>query len=319
MKLEKKLKKVGISLVVGVSIAMGVISTYSFADGLNRTVGGFRLDGDDTQYIFFGEVPSGDKYLKKAQGKEIMWKVNNNYVDGEKTEDVLRISIRRDKVKNKGSERGISDCFNAKEGGVVLDSNGEIREMKEIINKVKDVKESILEKILKILHIAKDKKVKQKTRRVEYIDIDIPVANIIYKSSGNNKCCEVGSLKALSKLDVSKNKLTILDDDRKEFQVEEDEVIGKPGDVVKLSYHNAILNEDQDKEYISAIIKDTKGDALYYGKISNVLYAEGDVSVQLPNNINAGEYELIVLQEQENGARRTNYAGFDVVRLVIEK
>ncbi|MBP5426530.1 MAG: hypothetical protein J6Y29_01310 [Clostridiales bacterium] len=311
----KEQKNKFISLITGISIVAGIMSASVFASYAEKTVGGFDLEIDSSQYIFFGEVPDNGMYTTRARGRDILWQVRDDIV---LEKDVLSISTNKKKIQRRDSKVNMKDYFTLKEGNVIKNKEGDIIEVKEKIKgKVKEEANNILDKILNKL---KQKyKEEQEEKEVSHIKVDIPVSSIIYKSSGNWKWCELGEFKLVNRLNASKNKLTLLDEERNNFKVAEEEISAKPGDNIDLNYHNAVAGEEGGSEYISAIIKDRNGDALYYGKFENTTCEEGIVSIKMPKRIKAGEYELMILTEEENGIRRTNYAGFDIVRLTIKK
>lgn len=99
-------------------------------------------------------------------------------------------------------------------------------------------------------------------------------------------------------------KLTLLDSSRK-FAVTEENANGKPGDTVTLNYTGATIGEN---EYISVIIADSNGSALYYGRVAQPDSANGQVEIKIPASLAAGEYTLNVFSEQYNGDYMTDYA-----------
>ena len=99
-------------------------------------------------------------------------------------------------------------------------------------------------------------------------------------------------------------KLTLLDETR-EFAVTEQTVSGKPGDTITLNYTGATTGEN---EYISVIIADSNGSALYYGRVAQPDSANGQVEIKIPASLAAGEYTLNVFSEQYNGDYMTDYA-----------
>lgn len=310
MKRERRSKNF-ISLISGVAVVIGSMSMSAFADGQLKTVGGFRLDGSEVQYIFFGKVPNNDKYFENVKGSEIMWKINDSRKSEGENKDILSMSIKREKIKSNESDNEISDCFSKKEEKVISDKDGEIT---EVIERVKKVHNSIKDKLLNMF-----RETEKCIRKEDRININIPVSNIIYKTSGNSRGSDLGVFKAVKNISANKNKLTIIDETRALFKVDEDEVEGLADNEIMLNYHNVVSTYKQGKEYISAIIKNTEGDAQYYGKFLHVCNEEGTVSIKLPSDIGEGEYELMILTEQENGAKKTNYAGFDIVKLVVKK
>ena len=55
-----------------------------------------------------------------------------------------------------------------------------------------------------------------------------------------------------------------------------------------------------DNEYISAVLADSNGEAVYYGKIMQPTSADGVVSVEFPNGVATGSYTLKIFNEQVN-------------------
>ena len=71
-------------------------------------------------------------------------------------------------------------------------------------------------------------------------------------------------------------------------------------------------------DYISAILCDGNGDALYYGTVANAK-ASGTQDMTMPAGLEAGTYTLKVFSEQRNGAKETDYAGaFKEITLTVE-
>ena len=108
-------------------------------------------------------------------------------------------------------------------------------------------------------------------------------------------------------------KLTIVDDSRK-FAITQDIVRGTAGSSISVNYTNASIGAN---EYISAIIKDTSGEALYHAKLDTVSNSNGSVSMDIPDDIEPGEYMLVIYNELERGSYNTNYAGYDTLILVV--
>ena len=99
-------------------------------------------------------------------------------------------------------------------------------------------------------------------------------------------------------------KLTLLDNSRN-FAVTETEVSGISSGNVTLHYAGATIGEN---EYISVIIADSNGSALYYGRVAQPDSANGQVEIKIPASLAAGEYTLNVFSEQYNGDYMTDYA-----------
>ena len=82
-------------------------------------------------------------------------------------------------------------------------------------------------------------------------------------------------------------------------------VKAQPGNNVTLTYSGAAVGEN---EYISAILTDESGDALYYGRLAQPTAANGTVTVTIPADLASGEYTLKLFSEQYNGDKMTDYA-----------
>ena len=132
---------------------------------------------------------------------------------------------------------------------------------------------------------------------------------------------------AISKIaDYSGNdwKVTLKDADR-EFKVTESNASGKPGETITLSYTGAtIYNKDSTpNEYISVIITDSNGDAIYYGRITQPTSTNGKVNITIPSDLANGKYTLNVFSEQYNGGanddtKLTDYASeFSTIKLTV--
>ena len=109
-------------------------------------------------------------------------------------------------------------------------------------------------------------------------------------------------------------KLTLLDDSRS-FSVTETTVSGDRGTTVTLHYSGATTGIN---EYISVLLTDEQGNALYYGRVAEPNSAEGEVSLTIPDALAVGTYTLNVFSEQYNGDYQTDYASaFEAVTLTV--
>ena len=111
-------------------------------------------------------------------------------------------------------------------------------------------------------------------------------------------------LTAVGNYDGNEWKLTLLDDSRN-FSVTETTVSGDPGTTVTLHYSGATTGTN---EYISVLLTNEQGNALYYGRVAEPNSAEGEVSLTIPDALAAGTYTLNVFSEQYNGDYQTDYA-----------
>jgi len=101
-------------------------------------------------------------------------------------------------------------------------------------------------------------------------------------------------------------------------------VTAKAGSTIQLTYSGAATG---DNEYVSVILTDDRGNALYYGRLvntSNATAANGTVSMEIPADLDAGIYTLNVFSEQYNGGEQdntklTDYASaFKAVALTVD-
>ena len=99
------------------------------------------------------------------------------------------------------------------------------------------------------------------------------------------------------------------------FSVTETTVSGDRGTTVTLHYSGATNGTN---EYISVLLTDEQGNALYYGRVAEPNSAEGEVSLTIPDALAAGTYTLNVFSEQYNGDYQTDYASaFEAVTLTV--
>ena len=142
--------------------------------------------------------------------------------------------------------------------------------------------------------------------RVELGSVLFTSAAVDGKISGNTGA---GALKAIEAYDGNDWKLTVRDTARK-FKVTETEAACCVNEKVELHYTGAEVfdAETAPYEYISAIIVNKSGEALYYGRISQPTAAEGKIELNVPRTLDAGTYDLKVFSEQYNGDRKTDYA-----------
>lgn len=121
-------------------------------------------------------------------------------------------------------------------------------------------------------------------------------------------------LNAVADYDGNEWKLTLLDNSRN-FSVTETTVSGDRGTTVTLHYSGATNGTN---EYISVLLTDEQGNALYYGRVAEPNSAEGEVSLTIPDALAAGTYTLNVFSEQYNGDYQTDYASaFEAVTMTV--
>ncbi|MBO4913572.1 MAG: hypothetical protein J5449_00040, partial [Oscillospiraceae bacterium] len=122
-------------------------------------------------------------------------------------------------------------------------------------------------------------------------------------------------LTAVGDYDGSDWKLTLLDESRK-FYTGVFAAEAMAGETLPISYIGATWGEN---EYISAILTDETGAALYYGRLAQPTAADGTVTVTIPADLAAGEYTLKLFSEQYNGDKKTDYASaFSNVTLTVK-
>ncbi|MEA4934702.1 MAG: S-layer homology domain-containing protein [Lawsonibacter sp.] len=111
-------------------------------------------------------------------------------------------------------------------------------------------------------------------------------------------------------------KLTLLDKSRK-FSVTTSSASVEVGGTASISYTDATSGTN---EYISAMLVDAGGNALYYGRVKAVDsgYENGTANIHIPVGIATGSYTLKLFSEQYNGDFKTDYASdFQKVALTV--
>lgn len=137
---------------------------------------------------------------------------------------------------------------------------------------------------------------------------NIDLAAVIFPSAAAGGKSDTEGDSALTK--VSENisgewKLTLSDSAKSDFHAE---AVSESEGLVTVSYSGATVGTN---EYISAIIKDSAGDVVYYGRLAGLADAssgEGTVQVQLPFGFSSATGTLYVFNEQCNGDNKTDYA-----------
>ncbi len=137
-------------------------------------------------------------------------------------------------------------------------------------------------------------------------------SNILFVSAATGGKSTTTGLTKIGSYTGNEWKTTILDSNRK-FKVTETEAVGSAGYSVDLSYSDGTT-----KDYISAMILNSAGEAVYYGRVSSLTSASGTVSVTLPSDLANGNYTLKMFSEQCNGDKKTDYASaFSTVALTV--
>ena len=116
-----------------------------------------------------------------------------------------------------------------------------------------------------------------------------------------------GSISKISTTTTNEWKFTLKDNSRSEFKASlSGSSTVTPGESISLTYNGATTGNN---EYVSAMLTDASGNALYYGRLVNTSdAASGTVSMAIPADLAAGSYTLKVFSEQYNGDKKTDYA-----------
>lgn len=108
-------------------------------------------------------------------------------------------------------------------------------------------------------------------------------------------------------------KLTLKDTDRS-FNASASSTLVRAGENLTITYSGASTGKN---EYVSAMLVDSSGNILYYGRIAQNS-ANGTTSVAIPSDLTAGTYTLKVFSEQYNGDYKTDYASeFQDITLTV--
>ena len=101
-------------------------------------------------------------------------------------------------------------------------------------------------------------------------------------------------------------KLTLKDDSRSGFIASASDPVVSPGGTMELRYSGAVTGEN---EYVSAALCDASGKILYYASLTPDASGSGVWNMAIPEGLAAGNYTIQVFSEQQNGDRKTDYAG----------
>ncbi len=125
-------------------------------------------------------------------------------------------------------------------------------------------------------------------------------------------------LTSVSNYDGKEWKLTLKDTNRT-LNVQESQATAEAGGTVKLNFSNATYTGGSTNEYISAILVNNDSEVLYYGRVQKLTSETGEVSITIPEGLDAGSYTLKVFNEQFNGDYKTDYASeFKDVNLTVK-
>ncbi|MBR5390467.1 MAG: S-layer homology domain-containing protein [Clostridia bacterium] len=114
-------------------------------------------------------------------------------------------------------------------------------------------------------------------------------------------------------------KLTLKDTGRQFEVTDKSPISGKPGETLTFAYTDATVKTDEaPNDWISAILADEDGNALYYGRLTQPTSADGDVTITLPDGLTVGDYTIKLFSEQYNGDYMTDYASeFQDAKLTV--
>ena len=112
-------------------------------------------------------------------------------------------------------------------------------------------------------------------------------------------------------------KLTLQDKSRT-FSATPSSATVDAGGTLSVNYSSATSGSN---EYVSAILTDAAGNALYYGRLKNIAdssSADGTVNIVIPSDLTGGSYNLKMFSEQYNGDYQTDFAStFSNVALTV--
>ncbi len=155
--------------------------------------------------------------------------------------------------------------------------------------------------------------------------LNLNLESVIFTSAAEGgKKSATGTISKIADYSGNDWKVTLKDSSRKFDITDKKAQAGKPGETITLSYSGAtICNKDNPNEYISVIITDSTGDAIYYGRVAQPTSATGEVNITIPSDLANGEYTLNVFSEQYNGGanddtKLTDYASeFSPIKLTV--
>ena len=127
---------------------------------------------------------------------------------------------------------------------------------------------------------------------------------VLFASSAAGGKQGEGALTEIADYSGNEWKVTVLDSSR-HFSVDETSALFIPGETVTLHYDNATVG---DNEYVSAILADENGNALYYGKLAQSETAAGAVTISVPTVLSSGTYTLKMFSEKCNDDYQTDFA-----------
>ena len=152
---------------------------------------------------------------------------------------------------------------------------------------------------------------------------NLNLSSIMFTSAatGGKSSSGIGAaaLTALSAYDGSSGwKLTALDSTRSFSASRADDVAVPPEDTLVIDYTGATVGTN---EFISAILLDSTGELLYYGRVQSKASGNADDSalVTIPAGLADGTYTLKVFSEQYNGDQLTDLASvFSTINFTVD-
>ena len=139
-----------------------------------------------------------------------------------------------------------------------------------------------------------------KTRPMFQLD----TTKVLFTSAAEGGKAGSGALALIGDETEADKKLTLLDSSRA-FAVNGTAATAAPGGTVTLAYSGAVTGTN---EYVSAILENADGEALYYGRLAQPADAAGTVTFTVPEGLADGNYVLKLFNEQYNGDFNTDYA-----------
>ncbi len=151
------------------------------------------------------------------------------------------------------------------------------------------------------------------------MNLDKDSVLFISAAQGGKRAAGMSSgLTSVSNYDGKEWKLTLKDTSR-ELSVQESQATAEAGGTVKLNFSDATYTGGSTNEYISAILVNNDSEVLYYGRVQKLTSETGEVSITIPEGLDAGSYTLKVFNEQFNGDYKTDYASeFKDVNLTVK-
>ncbi len=126
-----------------------------------------------------------------------------------------------------------------------------------------------------------------------------------------------GALTAPTVYNGTEWKFTVLDGSRSFSASRTDSGNVNAGDNISISYEDATVGAN---EYVSAILLNSSGELLYYGRIAGKSSgsADGTADITIPSELADGTYTVKVFSEQYNGDKLTDYvSAFSSISITV--